>query len=219
MAGRIFILSPANCSGRRGQHLLRADSSGSMVARLGAESGVPLGELFTYISGLYFRGKLAYASRFAAVAPSSSAGRIHIITPTDGLRGPDTPVTLDDVRRFASQAIDVGNAVYHQALESAARALHASHPDAEVILLGSIASPKYVDILLDVFAEQLLFPSEFVGRGDMSRGGLMLRCVASGEELQYARVAGALRTGARPPKLTPLRGRSGRAPIPDEEMP
>jgi hypothetical protein len=86
-----------------------------------------------------------------------------------------------------------------QALESALPG------DAELVLLGSIASPKYVDVLLGVFGDRLLFPREFVGRGDMSRGGLMLRAVQAGEELDYARVAGAVRTGRRPPKLTPLR--------------
>ena len=71
------------------------------------------------------------------------------------------------------------------------------------MLLGSIASPKYVDVLLDIFGERLLFPEAFVGRGDMSRGGLLLRCVASGEELTYVPVAGAVRKGARPPRLDP----------------
>jgi hypothetical protein len=38
----------------------------------------------------------------------------------------------------------------------------------------------------------------------MSRGGLMLRAAASGEELDYVPVAGAIRRGARPPRLVPL---------------
>jgi hypothetical protein len=49
----------------------------------------------------------------------------------------------------------------------------------------------------------LLFPPSFIGRGDMSRGGLMLRCAASGEELDYIPVAGAIRQGKRPPRLDP----------------
>jgi hypothetical protein len=51
--------------------------------------------------------------------------------------------------------------------------------------------------------ERLLFPAEFVGRGDMSRGGLMLRCVDQRTELSYVPVQGAMRRGARPPKLPP----------------
>jgi len=50
-----------------------------------------------------------------------------------------------------------------------------------------------------------VFPPAFVGRGDMSRGGLMLRCVDSGIELEYAPIAGATRNGRRPPRLEPLR--------------
>jgi hypothetical protein len=78
-------------------------------------------------------------------------------------------------------------------------------PDASITLLGSIASDKYVGALLDVFGVRLTFPAAFVGRGDMSRGGLLLRCVRAGEELDYVPVAGAVRRGARPPRLARLR--------------
>jgi predicted kinase len=73
--------------------------------------------------------------------------------------------------------------------------------DCEVVLLGSVATPKYVEPLLEIFGERLMFPQEFVGRGDMSRGGLMLRCASEMRELTYVPVAGAVRHGARPPKL------------------
>nr|MDQ3622191.1 hypothetical protein [Verrucomicrobiota bacterium] len=68
-------------------------------------------------------------------------------------------------------------------------------------LLGSIATGKYVDCLLPLWGPRLVFPEAFVGRGDMSRGGLMLRCVTSGRELRYIPVAGAIRHGARPRRL------------------
>ena len=80
------------------------------------------------------------------------------------------------------------------------------------MLLGSIASPKYVDVLLGIFGERLRFPAEFVGRGDMSRGGLLLRQAAEGAELDYVPVSGAVRRGARPPKLPPLRARASHSP-------
>ena len=67
--------------------------------------------------------------------------------------------------------------------------------------MGSIATGKYVDVLERVFGERLLFPAEFVGRGDMSRGGMMLRAARAGEELEYRPIAGAARRGPRPPKL------------------
>src|SRR2546426_247399 len=71
----------------------------------------------------------------------------------------------------------------------------------EAVLLGSIATGKYADLLLDILGDRLLFPPSFVGRGDMSRGGLLLRCVRAGMELPYAPLQGAIRHGPRPPKL------------------
>ena len=71
------------------------------------------------------------------------------------------------------------------------------------MLLGSVASAKYADLLAPVLGARLLFPSDFVGRGDMSRGGLMLRCVAEGRELPYVRLVGAQRHGPRPARLSP----------------
>ena len=129
-----------------------------------------------------------------------------MITPNAGLRAADTAVTLASLRAFAAEEIDAGNPGYRQPLERAARALLASiGANCEVVLLGSIASGKYVDVLLPIFGRRLVFPIHFVGRGDMSRGGLMLRCVAAGLELEYAPLAGAARHGSRPPKLKPLR--------------
>ena len=210
MPPRIFLLSPANCGGRRAQQALSPNARFDLAERLRAPEGVPLGELFAFISGLYFRGKLSYARRFAAVpddaTPVAGSG-VHIITPNAGLRSPDTHVTAEAVRVFATSDIDVVNESYRRPLEQSARALHDAVGDAQVVLLGSIASPKYVDVLLGIFGERLCFPIDFVGRGDMSRGGLLLRQVADGVELEYAPVAGAVRRGSRPPRLTPLRAR------------
>jgi hypothetical protein len=66
-----------------------------------------------------------------------------------------------------------------------------------------VATGKYVDVLLEVMGERLLFPVDFVGRGDMSRGGLLLRAAEQGRELHYEPVAGAVRRGRRPPRLAP----------------
>jgi len=98
--------------------------------------------------------------------------------------------------------VDITNDKYRGPLDRDANELSDRvGTDCQIVLLGSIATPKYVQPLLDVFGERLLFPAEFVGRGDMSRGGLMLRCVSSGVELAYIRLAGATRHGAKPPKL------------------
>jgi hypothetical protein len=131
-----------------------------------------------------------------------------VITPNAGLRAADVAVTVDSIRAFAGEPIDLNNARYRRPLERGARALvETIGPDCEVVLLGSIASGKYVEVLLPVFGDRLVFPPAFVGRGDMSRGGLMLRCVESGQELEYVPIAGAIRNGRRPPKLAPIRRR------------
>ena len=180
-----------------------------LARQLQSAGGAPLGDVFSFVSGLYFRGKLAYARRFARPPDPSepvAAGGVLVITPNAGLRSADTPVTIDSFRGFAGVDIDSRNARYRGPLEQAARALlSAVGPDCEVVLLGSVASGKYVDLLLPIFGERLTFPSDFVGRGDMSRGGLLLRCVAAGFELPYVPIAGAVRHGQRPPKLEPIR--------------
>jgi len=179
-----------------------------LARQLQSDAGAPIGDVFSFVSGLYFRGKLAYARRFTRPPDPSepvAAGGVLVITPNAGLRSVDTPVTMDSFRGFAEVDIDSRNARYRAPLEQAARALlSAVGPDCEVVLLGSVASGKYVDLLLPIFGDRLMFPPDFVGRGDMSRGGLMLRCVAAGFELPYVPIAGAVRHGQRPPKLQPL---------------
>jgi hypothetical protein len=178
-----------------------------LALRLRTPEGASIGEVFSFLSGLYFRGKLAYARAFAAPpdreSPISGAG-VFVITPTAGLRSADTPVTIDALRAFAKVDVTPANPKYRLPLERSARAIEADiGPDCAVVLLGSIASPKYVDVLQGIFGDRLVFPVDFVGRGDMSRGGLMLRCVSTSEELQYIPVAGAVRHGQRPAKLDP----------------
>jgi hypothetical protein len=207
--GRIFLLSPANCGGIRARMVMSPTAEFALARRLRESSGASLGDVFSFVSGLYFRGKLAYARRFAQPPDPDepvAAGGVLVITPNAGLRAADTPVSLDSFRAFSGVDIDSGNRAYRAPLERGARALRlAVGPDCEVVLLGSIASGKYVDLLLPIFGDRLMFPPAFVGRGDMSRGGLMLRHVADGVELDYAPLAGAVRHGERPPRLTPLR--------------
>jgi hypothetical protein len=192
---RVFLLSPANCRGRRAQQVLSPTSSFSVAARLRAE-GVPIGELFAHMSGLYFRGKITYARRF---------GRAFVITPDQGLMPAESAITSQVLMRFAAADIDVDNAVYRAPLEQTARQLAVEAGDGtEFVLLGSVASEKYVQVLGAIFGSKLVFPPAFVGRGDMSRGGLLLRAAAAGDELEYVPVIGAVRRGTRPPRLEPL---------------
>ena len=204
---RIFLLSPANLGGIRAKQVMSDAAQFTVAQQLRSAEGATLGDVFSFVSGLYFRGKLAYARRFSSPPDPSdpvTAGGVLVITPNAGLRAADVFVTLDSLRRFAGEPIDLENVRYRRPLERSARALlEAVGPDCDVVLLGSIASGKYVEVLLPIFGERLLFPTSFVGRGDMSRGGLMLRCVDSGLELDYVPIAGAVRQGKRPPRLAP----------------
>ena len=195
MSRKLFLLSPASTSGRRAQLLFNERAQFSLAQALHSGAGASLGEVFSFLSGLYFRGKLAYARAFA-----ESAEDIRVITPDRGLMHPDTTITLDDLRAFSTSPIEVSNEKYAEPLMRDALALSNADP---AIILGSIASNKYTDILLHVYDDRLVFPQEFIGRGDMSRGGLMLRCVDNKDELTYVPVSGAIRHGKRPPKLNP----------------
>lgn len=122
-----------------------------------------------------------------------------------GLFDPEETVTCDQVYEMAAGRIDADDEHYRIPFDLACRSLFDKIQDScDIVLLGSIATPKYVEPLLKVFGERLLFPVEFVGRGDMSRGGLMLRAAEAQTELEYAPVLNAIRHGARPPKLSPL---------------
>ena len=203
MESRVFILSPAYAGGQRARLIMSERAQFDLAQRL-RTGGATIGEVFTFLSGLYFRGKIAYAKAFAR--PASGTGGALVITPTRGLIDAETLITLDDLREFAEVDIDAEDPRYRKPLERDARRLARElSPDSEVVLLGSVATGKYVDVLLTNFKERLRFPGDFVGRGDMSRGGLMLRCVVDGQELPYITVAGAVRSGKRPPKLTPRR--------------
>ncbi|HEY7037576.1 MAG TPA: hypothetical protein VID28_01935 [Methylomirabilota bacterium] len=197
---RVFLLSPAHCGGERARLLFRDGADFDLARRVRRAPGVPLGEVFSFLSGLYFRGKLAYAEAFAAPPPGRPG--VYVITPSEGLRLHDEPTDLARLQRFARVDIDADDARYHRPLRRDARAL-AEILDAacEVVLLGSVATAKYVDPLADALGDRLRFPAEFVGRGDMSRGGLLLRCVQAGRELRYVPVTGAVRHGPRPARL------------------
>jgi hypothetical protein len=199
---RTFLLSPAYAGGRRAQMLLSERADFALARRLRDREAVSLGEVFTFLSGLYFRGKLAYANVFA----QPDVSRVLVITPTRGLVPAATLVSLGDLREFAEVDIEENDPRYRKPLARDLRRLvRQLTPECEVVLLGSIATGKYVSILLQLLAERVLFPADFVGRGDMSRGGLLLRCAVDRVELNYIPVSGAVRKGKRPPKLEPRR--------------
>ncbi len=199
----MFLLSPANAAGER-MRLVLSPAARFPLAHAVQGGGAPLGHVFRFASGLYFRGKLAYAEAFAR-PPRGVPGAL-VIAPGAGLLAAETCVSASDLRAFAAVPVDARDPRFRGPLERDARALSARlDGPAEVVLLGSIASDKYVEPLLAILGERLLFPVDFVGRGDMSRGGLMLRAARAGVELAYGRVLGAVRRGTRPPRLPPIR--------------
>jgi hypothetical protein len=198
---RIFLLSPANVGGKRAQMLLNPGAEFELAQRLRTGAKVSLGEAFAFMSGLYFRGKLAYARAFAH-APDGQSG-VLIITSNRGLVSADALVTPEELRSYSDVPIDARDERYSQPLIRDALTLAAlSARNCSIVLLGSVASGKYVDHLLPIFGNRLQFPHEFVGRGDMSRGGLLLRSVAANRILTHVPLDGALRRGRRPPRLT-----------------
>jgi len=203
MAHRIFVLSPASCGGERARLLIRTKADFPLARRLREAGGAPIGEVFSFMSGLYFRGKLAYARTFAA-PPPEVAGAL-VITPTRGLVPPEARVTRRDILAFAAVPIDAGERRYRKPFERDARALaDRLGPDDEVVLLGSIATAKYIDVLGGVLGARVRFPADFAGRGDMSRGGLLLRSARERRELPYVGVGAGARRGRRPPRLPPV---------------
>ena len=207
---RIFLLSPAYAGGERARMILSERAKFDLARRLRSCERAALGEVFAFLSGLYFRGKLAYANAFARAA--NGIGGVQVITPTHGLVDATTKISLRDLREFAEVDIHEDDPRYREPLVRDARRLAKKlSAECEVVLLGSIATGKYVDVLLENFQHRLLFPADFVGRGDMSRGGLLLRCAVDKTELPYISVLGAIRRGTRPPKLEPRRYAKGLA--------
>ena len=199
---RVFLLSPAHAGGKRAELLLRSGATFPLATRLRGVQGIPLGEAFSFMSGLYFRGKLAYAKQFAQ-PPEGIAGTL-VITANRGLLPAETPVRAEDIRALGLVDIRSSDPRYRAPLLADLDRLR-SIPDLDPVLLGSVATGKYVDVLLEALGDRLRFPPAFVGRGDMSRGALLLRAARSAEELEYTPVRGAIRHGPRPPRLEPVR--------------
>lgn len=198
---RLFLLSPAKVGGVRAQLLLNRRSPFALARRF-HRSGLPLADIFSFASALYFRGKITYARRFA---DASRGDLIRVITANRGLVDPDRVLTAAELRAFGRVDIHEDDPRYHRPLRRDASALRSAlSPTGGAILLGSIATAKYRDVLLEVFGDRLVFPADFVGRGDMSRGGLLLRSVREGRELPYITVRGAVLKGKRAPRIADM---------------
>lgn len=188
---KIFLLSPASLSGERARQLLAPGARFEAAHRLRSPEGVPLDEAFTFLSSLYFRGKIAYARHFAAPPPKLASpgleGGVFVITSGFGLVVPSWRITGERMEILRRTPVDLKSRAYSEPLREHALALRERLPAAaRIVLLGSIATGKYVDLLLPVFGDRLVFPRCFVGRGDMSRGSVLLKAVRADEELEYS---------------------------------
>ena len=179
---KIFLLSPANTSGLRAKQLTSPRSNSDAARLYRSSEGVPISIAFAFMSALYFRGKISYALHFADPTPDG----VFIIAPGFGLVPYDWRITEERMKVMSKTDVDVRVRKYRKPLERDTAALaNAIGADAEVVLLGSVASGKYVDILLPYLGHRLRFPAAFAGMGDMARGGLLLRAVRANRELEY----------------------------------
>jgi hypothetical protein len=182
--------------------LLREQAQFDLALQL-QQGRAPLGDVYAFISELYFRGKMAYSTAFHG-PPEGVPGTL-VITPGFGLVPADVPLGIEQMKAIANVSVDDRNPDFcNPLLRDAGLLLQHVGPECLFVLLGSIATGKYVTPLLEVFGERLVFPSDFVGRGDMSRGGLMLRAARSGTELEYAPIGAVSRHGPRPARLPKL---------------
>ena len=180
MPSRVFLLSPANLNGLRAKQLASPRASFQAAELYRSEEGCPIGLAFAFMSALYFRGKITYALHFGGLENT------FVITQGFGLVPPDWRLTPDRLERMKKVDIDVASRSYTKPLKDTANALAARiEDDTEVVLLGSVATGKYVDVLRPIFRDRMRFPLHFAGLGDMARGGLMLRAVRADKELPY----------------------------------
>lgn len=176
----VFLLSPANTSGIRAKQFTSPNAGFEAARMYRTAEGVPIALAFAFMSSLYFRGKIAYALHFA------ERDNIFVIAPGFGLVPPDWRITEKEMKTMQKVPVDAKKRAYRKPLErDALKLAERLGKNAQVVLLGSVASGKYVDILWPIFGDRLRFPAAFAGLGDMSRGGLMLRAVRADRELQY----------------------------------
>jgi len=179
--------------------LVRERADFDLAQRL-RQGNAAIGEIYSFISGLYFRGKMLYSEAFRAAPPGLPPALV--IVPGAGLIPPETVVDLEQLRAISEIPVEETNLSFREPLAAAAKLLDGHAEGAcQYVLLGSVASGKYTAPLLEVLGDRLLFPADFVGRGDMSRGGLMLRQARAGVELPYIPVQGASLHGVRPARL------------------
>jgi hypothetical protein len=99
----VFLLSPAYCGGSEPRCFCQV--AGNSISPSDAGRRATIGEVFSFLSGLYFRGKLAYGTKF---------GRSLVITPGRGLLSPDTVVSMEELRAIAEIGVTVDEPRYRR---------------------------------------------------------------------------------------------------------
>lgn len=182
----IFLLSPANLNGKRGKMLFNPEARFELANALRARDGAPLGEVYSFVSGLYFRGKASYAVRFAN---SQVPPGVWVITPGGGLCTLVERVTAARLQGWQKVQVSEQNPHFTAPLTRHVCVLaDQAGAAARFVLLGSVASKKYVLPLLESLGPRLFYPTDFAGLGDMARGALLLRRTREGRELEYSAV-------------------------------
>jgi hypothetical protein len=190
---RIFLLSPASTQGERARQLTSPWARFGAAERYRSPEGVTIAEAFTFMSSLYFRGKIGYARHFAAPPPGLPLGSLDdgilVIAPGFGLVPPGWRITEEEMKKLRRTPVDLKSRAYCAPMKRHVEQLREAAPEAWFVLLGSVATGKYVDLLLPTLGDRLLFPRDFAGAGDMQRGGMMLRAVREDRELPYVTLA------------------------------
>src|SRR3954452_11002775 len=121
---RVFLLSPANCGGERARMLMRPQAAFELAMQLRTPKGAAIADVFSFLSGLYFRGKVAYARAFGSV-PKSFRGvePAYVITAGTGLLPIPTCVTLDALQAMTEVSIDLEESRYVEPMRRDVEAL------------------------------------------------------------------------------------------------
>src|SRR5207237_3674928 len=113
VVSRVFLLSPARIGGPRSSLLLRPTANFDLAVRL-RRGEATIGEIYTFISGLYFRGKVAYAGAFAS--PPDRVPPALTIVPGVGLLPLATPINERQLRSIGDVSIDRDPHTFRDAL-------------------------------------------------------------------------------------------------------
>jgi hypothetical protein len=147
---RIFILSPANSGGERARLIFNPKAGFDLARRLQRGEKAPVSEIFSFLSGLYFRGKLVYSTSFAR--PPVRLEGVYVITSNRGLIPVDEPLSLADLAEFGTVPIESNEPRYLEPLQEHAKKISKKcGANCEVVLLGSIGTNKYAEPLLEFF--------------------------------------------------------------------